>query len=236
MEAMFDKSRQVLEETGQDRKTRATGDFHSIERSLPIVGSRLSIPLLDSVSSYLGQHNPLASSVKPGVESVWLLDNTAYRPVRFFPLRPGPWQAEFVTAFFEKNTGRDVSKIVAQIAEKIGLGDDGEDEEREQKTIAERLQPFIDTIAPARSVNVTLPTVSIRCLGPGGPSAVSTQTISSLGEHNDGDVVTISAVPSEVTPFGPMTTHFAGPEGWAVISGMLHPTFQVFLGILGNTP
>lgn len=229
MEAVLDKSRQVLEETNQDRKTRTTGDFHTIERTLPIVGSRLSIPLLDSISSYLGQHNPLASSVKPGTESVWLFENTAYRPVRFFPLKPGPWQSEFVAAFFKKNTGEDVSKIVAQIAEKVGLGSDGEDEEPAQKTIAERLQPFIDSIAPARFVEVTLPTGSVRSLGPGGPSAVSTQIISNLGDHNDGDAVSISAVSSEVTPYGPMTTHFAGPDGWAVISGMLHLISKVIL-------
>lgn len=222
MEAVLDRSRQVLEETGQDRKTRTTGDFHTIERSLPIVGSRFRISFLDSISSYLGQHNPFACSVKPGTESVWLLENTAYRPVRFFPLKPGPWQAEFVAAYFEKNTGKDVSKIVAQIAEKIGLGNDGEDKEQAQKTIAERLQPFIDTIAPARSVKVTLPTGIVHSLGPGGPSAVSAQIISNLGEHEDGDAVSTSAVPSEVTPYGPMTTHFAGPEGWAVISGMLY--------------
>ena len=220
MEAILDKSRQALEETDQDRKTRTTGDFHSIERSLPIVSSRLGIPVLDSVSSYLGQHNPFASSVKPGSETVWLLDNTAYRPVRFFPLKPGPWQAEFVAAFFKKNTGKDVSKFVAQIAEKIGLGNDEGDKEQEQKRIAERLQPFIDTIAPARSVRVKLPTGRVCSLGPGGPSAVSTQIVT-LGEQNDGDAVYISAVPSEVTPYGPMTTHFAGPDGWAVISGML---------------
>lgn len=229
MDAAFCKSRQVLEETGQDRETRTTGDFHSVEGSLPVIGSRLSIPLLDGISSYLGQHNPLASSVQPGLESAWLFENTAYRPVRFFPLKPGPWQAEIVTAFFKKNTGKDVSKIVAQIAEKIGLGNGGEDEEQEKKTIAERLQPFIDTIAPARSINVTLPTGSVRTLGPGGPSAVSTQIVSNLGEHNDGDAVSISAVLSDVTPYGPMTTHFAGPEGWAVISGITPMPFPPIL-------
>lgn len=237
MEAVLDRSRQVLEETGQDRKTRTTGDFHTIERSLPIVGSRFRISFLDSISSYLGQHNPLACSVKPGTESVWLLENTAYRPVRFFPLKPGPWQAEFVAAYFEKNTGKDVSKIVAQIAEKIGLGNDGEDKEQAQKTIAERLQPFIDTIAPARSVKVTLPTGIVHSLGPGGPSAVSAQIISNLGEHEDGDAVSTSAVPSEVTPYGPMTTHFAGPEGWAVISGMLYlRTDSSLQHVHGKTP
>ncbi|MCJ1465847.1 hypothetical protein MMC07_004466 [Pseudocyphellaria aurata] len=239
MDAAYCKSRQVLEETGQERETRTTGGFHSIEGSLPIIGSRLNIPLLDGISSYLGQHNPLASSVQPGVESAWLFENTAYRPVRFFPFKPGPWQVEIVTAFFKKNTGKDVSKIVAQIAEKIGLGNDGEDEEQEKKTIAERLQPFIDTISPARSINVMLPTGRVRTLGPGGPSAVSTQTVSNLGEHNDGDVVSISAVLPEVTPYGPMTTHFAGPEGWAVISD-IDDTIKVTMtpspiGILRST-
>ncbi len=130
-----------------------------------------------------------------------------------------------------------MSKIVASMAENIGLGkgkdvedglDDGEDEGDEgevAETIAERLQPFVQTIAPARSVKVTLPTGEIRRLGPGGPSAGSLQIISCLGEHEDGDTALISAIPPKVTPYGAMRMYVAGPEGWAVISGLsCHPS------------
>ena len=223
MEAARDQVRQVLEQTGQDRQTRTTGDFPGTEHNLPVVGSRQGISLLDSGFSYLGSYNPLASKVDPATECVWLFDNVAYRPVKRLPRQSRPWQAEFVAAYFKKNTGRDISKIVAQIAEKIGLGKDGEDEVQTRKTIAERLQPFVDTIAPARTVQVILPTGNVHTLGPGGPSAVSTQVIRALGDHQDGDTVSIPAVSSAVTPYGPMTTHFAGPEGWTVISGPLFP-------------
>lgn len=222
MEAVRDQVRQELEQTRQDRKTRTTGDFSGTEHKLPIVGSRQGITLLDSCFSYLGSYNPLASKVNPATESVWLFDNVAYRPVKFLP-RPQPWQAEFVAAYFKKNTGTDISKMVAQIAEKIGMSEDGEDEVQTRKTIAERLQPFVDTIAPARMVQVMLPTGNVHTLGPGGPSAVSTQMVRTLGDHQDGETVSIPAVLSEVTPYGPMKTHFAGPEGWAVISGPLFP-------------
>lgn len=231
MEAAFDKARQVLEETDQDRETRSAGNFKATERSLPLIGSRFEISILDSLSSYLCQHNPLAKPVNPATESVWLFDATAYRPVYFYSHKPQPWRAEVQAAYFKKNTGKDLSKIVAQIAEKIGLGHEGKDGGGSQSTIAERLQPFVDTIAPARYVKVQLPRGDVRSLNPGGPSAVTTQTISNLGEHNDGDTVAVSATPPEVAPHGLMTTHFAGPDGWLVISGLssfhiLHPVIH----------
>lgn len=218
----MDRTRQQMEETELDRETRVKGGFGETEKGLPIVKTLRGVPLLDRTFSYLtafGLRNPLAADVNPVTEIVWLIDNTAYRPVHIYPHKPQPWQAEFLVAYFKKNTGRDVSKIVADIAEKIGLGD-GEDEIQVEKTIVERLQPFIDVIAPARSVKVTLPHGVVHKLGPGGPSALSMQTVTNLGEHNDGDSIEISPIPKEIATYGAMTTHFAAPEGWAVISGM----------------
>ena len=218
----MDKTRQVMEETSGDRETRKEGDFHKVEAGLPKnISSRSNAPMLDQVSSLLGAHNPLAKDVDPATEEVWLLDNTAYRPVHIYPHAPQPFQAQFIAAYFKKNTGADVSKAVAEIADKLGLKkEDGDDDAASaEKTIAERLLPFVQTIAPARSVDVKLPNGTIHKLGPGGTSAVSDQLIVAVQEHKDGESASISAVPANVTPHGPMLTHFAEPEGWAVISG-----------------
>ena len=220
METVFDKARQVMEETALDRETRTTGNFEKAENALPKqIGSRSNIPLMDNISSYLGASNPLAKKVDPNTEEVWLLDNTAYRPVHIYPHRPQPYQADFVAAYFKKNTGKDWSKAVANIADVIGLSQQGEDRAETEKTIAHRLLPFVQTIAPARSVDVKLPDGRIHKLGPGGRSAVSDQNIVFTAEHEDGESVSIPAVRADVTPHGPMLTHFAGPEGWLFISG-----------------
>ena len=221
----MDKTRQMMEETSGDRETRKEGDFHKVEQGLPKdIGSRSNIPMLDNASSFLGSHNPIAKNVDPETEEVWLLDNTAYRPDSTDSQAPQPFQAEFVAAYFKKNTGADVSKAVAEIADKIGLGkDDGLDAESAKKTIAERLLPFVQTIAPARSVDIKLPSETVQSLGPGGRSAVSEQVVSTLKDHKNGESTSINAVPDHVTPHGPMLTHFAEPEGWAVISGISTP-------------
>ena len=220
MEAVFDKDHQVMEETTLDRETRTAGDFEKAENALPKqIGSRSNISWMDNISSYLGASNPLAKKVNPKTEEVWLLDNTAYRPVHILPHGPQSYQAEFVAAYFKKDTGKDWSKTVANIADVIGLKQQGEDRAQTEKTIAHRLLPFVQTIAPARSVDVKFPDGSIHRLGPGGRSAVSDQTVVFSAEHKDGESVSIPAVPAEVTQHGPMLTHFAAPEGWLFVSG-----------------
>ncbi|KAK4691047.1 hypothetical protein P7C71_g5876, partial [Lecanoromycetidae sp. Uapishka_2] len=219
METTYDKSRQVMEETGSDREGREAGGFSQAEKDLPHhIGSRSNIPFMDNITSFLGWHNPFAKDVDSSTECVWLLDNHAYRPVHVYPHAPQPFQAEFVAAYFKKNTGKDVSKIVANIADQIGLGNgDGLNRADSEKIIAQRLQPFVDTIAPARSVDVKLPDGSVHKLGPSGRSAVSEQLIMAIQEHKDGESATISAV-SDCTPYGDMLTQFAEPEGWLFVS------------------
>ena len=221
MNSLFDKARQLLEITRQDRDTRSSGGFASIERDLPKRNEFSSISLLDKASSYFGKRNPIAARIDPETECVWLFDTTAYRPVHVYPHAEQPYQAELIAAFFKKNTGKDVSKAVASIADKIGLDkeEDGDKKANAEKTIAHRLQPFVDTIAPARFVEITLPDARVEKLGPGGPSAVSQQTVTAIQEHNNGDKVHVPAIPDHLTPHGPMTIHFAAPEGWMVISG-----------------
>ena len=217
----MDKAKQMMEETSGDRETRKEGEFHKAEEALPKhIGSRLNIPMFENVTSVLGSHNPLAKDVDPDTEEVWLLDNTAYRPVHPYPHAPQPFQTHIIAAYFKKHTGTDVSKVVAEIANQIGLGkDDGLDKATAEKTIADRLLPFVQTIAPARSVDVKFPDNTIHKLGPGGTSAVSDQLIVAISDHRNGESISTPAIPEHVTPHGPMLTHFAEPEGWAVISG-----------------
>lgn len=110
---------------------------------------------------------------------------------------------------------------MADIADKIGLKEgSGEEREKGEKTIAERLQPFVDVVAPARWVDVKMPNGKVKRLGPGGRSATTQQTCIFESEHRDGDVAETGAVNEAVTPHGPTVTRFAEPEGWMVISGM----------------
>lgn len=213
------KVRQIREETPLERKTRSKGNFGTCERQLPVVASRFEIPLFDSLTSYLtffGFRNPFASEARARKEEVWLFDNYAYQPVNGLVKDSHTWQAEFPVAYFKKNTGKDLSKMVASVGDNIGLGHNDEEAE---KTIARRLQPFADAIAPARYVKITLPTGKVQKLGPGGPNGISNQIVADLGRFKTGNMAVNSAIPSTLCPYGSMTTYFAGPEGWSVISG-----------------
>ena len=216
----MDKGRQMMDETHTEHETRSVGDFRKIEDLLPKhIGSRWNIPFLDNMGSFLSTLNPMAKAVDPEKEEVWLLDNTAYRPVHVYPHQPQPFQARFTAAFFKRYTGKDWSKAVASIADTLGLAD-GEGRAQAEKTIAHRLKPFVETIAPARYVDVKLPNGTLQKLGPGGRSAVSQQIVMSIPDHKDGDGAEISAITPNVTPHGPMLTHFAEPEGWLMVSGI----------------
>lgn len=224
----LDQLRQESEETSLDRETRNAGKFAEMEASLPrSIRSQAKLPFLGDLASYLGAYNPLARPASVKEDAVWLLDNTAYRPIPTHSLLhqadAQPWQAEYVVAYFKRNSGRKPSEIVAQIADKIGLGAEGEDRAAGEKRIAERLQPFMQDIQPARSVDVKIPGVGVKRLGPGGRGAMSSTTISGLGELTDGKPLTVKALDSGVAPYGSMNTYVADPEGWMVISGTLFP-------------
>ena len=211
----------LMHETPDEFRTRRAEGFPDSERDLPKhVGSRFNIPLADNLSSYLGELNPIAREVDPATEVVWLLDNTAYRPVHRYPHKPQPWQAEFVAAYFKKDSGKDLSVWVADIANKLGLGQKGENIEDVKATIAARLVPFAQDVRPARFVNVSFPNRDVEKLGPGGRNAISSQTVGTMGDHRDGDTVAVNTVPPELAPNGSMNIYFAEPEGWAVISGI----------------
>ncbi|KZF24699.1 hypothetical protein L228DRAFT_237601 [Xylona heveae TC161] len=207
-----------MEETPQERQTRKTGDFPKVEHELPAMPSRMQAPFLDSASSYLGSYNPFARPVT-AEDTVWLLDNTAYRPVSAINLRRQPFQAEFIVAYFRRNSGKWFSKFVADVAEKVRLGEPGEDEAAVEALIRKRVQPMFDTILPARTVNILLHNGSVAKLGPSGRNGVSNNSISLGGDpHPDNRAKHIAVIDGEEAHHVSMTTHFAEPEGWGFIS------------------
>ncbi len=210
-----------MEETHQERETREAGDFKKVESSLPTVASVASrfdsSAIADNLSSYLGTHNPFGRPVA-ATDTVWLLDNTAHRSHTF----PHHWQAEFVAAYFLKDSGKNVGNVVADIAEKIGLGEDNKDEKEVESLIRSRVQPFLDAILPARSVKVEFGGAKgdrdIKALGPSGRHGISSQVVKIDGEHKDKEQIKSEAVMPNDDDVS-MITEFAETEGWGFVSG-----------------
>lgn len=203
--AVASQARQRSQETNQDYETRVAGHFPEFEANMPNLVNRFKFSLTDNLSSYLGRNNPLYTNVDPETDYVWLLDNTAYQN------RIGRWKAEFVAAYFRKNSGRDLSEIVAWISEKIGLADDC----RERETVAKRLRPLLDTILPAHAVTIDLQGLNAR-LGPSGRDGISSDELAIPGSgYQDNQVIISKAINADATS---LRTTFAKPKGWAVIS------------------
>jgi hypothetical protein len=177
-----------------------------------LISSRTRMKYFDWVSSFLGRRNPHTHPVGKD-DLVWLFDNTAHRNQK------GEWEAECVAAFFRKGSGKDLSRAVADIAEKLGLGKGDEAE----KTIAKRLQPFADVIEPAKTMRIRIGQAGELQLGPSGPDGVSSDVHLLPGSgYLDGKAVHPIAVlgkddPREIKA----TMNIAEPYGWAVVSGEL---------------
>ena len=180
-------------------------------------------PVIDRVTSFLGRSNPFTRAADPNQNTVWLFDNTAYRPVHAYPHKPQPFQAEFVACYFIKSSRKDIGKFVASIADQIGLdGSLGPDQDAEtRRTIAERVQPFVYQIAPARTLKITIPNPGgalTATLGPSGSNGISSQIVIT------GDSSNLEPIhPTTSVPFQPpvqMSTFFAPPtsSAWTVIS------------------
>ncbi|KAF1922486.1 uncharacterized protein M421DRAFT_78116 [Didymella exigua CBS 183.55] len=203
--AMAGQARQRFQESEEDRITRSAGHFSEFEADMPKLANRFQFSFKDNLSSYLGRNNPFYSEANDDTDYVWLLDNTAYQN------RLGRWKAEFVAAYFVRHSGKDLSEVVAWVSEKIGLADD----EEAKKTIALRLEPFLDAILPAHAVNINLQGMKVR-LGPSGRDGISIDELAIPGSnYKDGETVTSRAIGATATP---LKTTFAKNKGWAVLS------------------
>ncbi|KAF2104063.1 hypothetical protein NA57DRAFT_62792 [Rhizodiscina lignyota] len=205
----YPHARQLHEETQEEKDFRAHNKFPEFEATMPALPSRRRADLIDTFTSWLGQKNPIHHRVDPAKDSVWLLDNTAYRPPH---ADAEQWEAEFVIAYFIKNSGEDVSKIAADVAEKIGIGAG----DAQEKTIAERLQPLLDSILPAHTVSVDINPNGSTQLGPSDENGISSQLVNIWDDRADGDTRVFNAV--GIQSATPCRTTFAEPSGWAVIS------------------
>jgi hypothetical protein len=103
--------------------------------------------------------------VDPALHNVWILDNIAFRDAD-----DRKWRAEFVACYFIKNSGKDVSKAVAIVADALDLS---LDDEELQKRMEKRLQPFADQILPNRTLEVTVDGKETLRLGPSNQSGYS---------------------------------------------------------------
>lgn len=197
-----------MQEDEEDRETRSIGKFSDFENTMPYLNNRFNCSLKDNLSSYLGSRNPFYKTVDPENNIVWLFDNTAYQPEN----GNGAWKAEFVAAYFLKDSGKDTSEVVAYISEKIGLAQG----DKAEATIAKRLQPLLDAVLPAHAVNVDIVDKDVMRLGPSGRDGISSDELGlPAGDYTDGQNLLSHAVGADVTV---SNTTFATPTGWAVIS------------------
>jgi hypothetical protein len=200
--------------TDLETRSRQLGNFPAVEADLPdiryIEGSDHRPSTATDLLSYLGPWNPLPQDIT-GKDQVWLFDNTAYKSAK-----TGSWEAEFIAAVFDQNSGIQLSKVVANIAEKLGIGKG----DAAEATIQERLIPFVQSTLPGRRVRVDSGQRKELELGPGGRNAISSD-IKALPRHAGGHIMTSEAqVPEGANGELQMRTVYAEPEGWGIISGM----------------
>lgn len=207
-----------VQESPLEAQSRKAAGFGDIEGRLPNLNVISNMGFLAKLTAYLGRRNPFSKPASPEKHKLILFDNTSYRPVHPYPHDPQPWQAEFVAGYFDRGR-KDVADVVSTIADTIGLdGNVGTDQEAKAR-IAERIQPFIDSIASAKTVEIAIPQPTgeplKKLLGPSNANGISSE-IELTGGNNksDGTTVNFTAPAFNLTAI----THFAGPEGWAVIS------------------
>lgn len=195
-----------------EHKTRRERKFCDVESTLPNIKMTPAPDhrpgLATALLSYLGPWNPVPHQITSN-DTVWLLDNTAYRSAN------NEWQAEFVAAAFDRSTGVEVSTVVADVAEKVGLGKG----DAAEATIQGRLIPFVQAVLPARVVRLDFARQRELKLGPGGRNGISSD-VRALPEFDNGEVISsMPKVPQGTNGILKMNTVYAGPEGWGLISG-----------------
>jgi len=221
---------QKWEETPTEKAFRQSCGFNDIESKMPAIGTKRKSTFVDNITSYLGKSNPWTHPVDANEHAVWLFDNTAWQE-----REGGPWRAEVVSSYFVKRSGEDESEAVAKLASVLGIAED----EEAKRTLAKRLAPLLDTVLPSHTVKIQVggDKGDVRKLGPGDRDGISNDFITLRGQHKDGETMTSHAVGIKTAT--PLTTTFAAPTGWAVISDVddtIKKTLTASpLGILSTT-
>ncbi|KAF2717254.1 hypothetical protein K431DRAFT_233580 [Polychaeton citri CBS 116435] len=204
--------------------------------------------------------------VDPALHEVWLYDNTAFRSPAAGEHRPGlrkpasrhdtkptlidsdgksedtpsegnGWEVEFVSSYFIKNSGKDLSRIVAAVAKALNVNDD---DEATKKRIALRVQPFVDFVLPNRTVRIAIDKKEEQTLGPSNYSGNSLDLLTLHFDSPSAPSQFDSWAVATPPPFGhSATTVVAEEHGWGIISD-IDDTIKVTqtpspLGILETT-
>ncbi|KIW89383.1 uncharacterized protein Z519_10237 [Cladophialophora bantiana CBS 173.52] len=221
--AAMDLASQKVNESPLEAQSRKDGNFEEAEAKLPKRWSKTEMSFIDKGTSLLGSKNPFGKKADPKGNIVWLLDNTAYRPIKPGRDAAQPWQSEFVACFFREGR-KDLTKYVSAIADMVGLdGKAGSDDAARQR-IAERIKPFVMAVAPARTIQIKIPCPGAtgiphkRVLGPSNPNGISSQTLLTGGADDADGKTVVCTSEGGIFPNLKSNTRFVGPEGWAVIS------------------
>ncbi|KAI1453142.1 hypothetical protein F4805DRAFT_470292 [Annulohypoxylon moriforme] len=193
-------------------RTRKERRFDETEHDLPnfspFSSSSTTIDKAYDLLSYLGKNNPFPRSVTDE-DTVWLLDNTAYRNEG-----TGRWEAEFVSAAFSQHSSCAVVDAVKAVAQKIEL----DEKDPNYPAIEERVRPFLQDIKPGTEVKALHRGSTPLKLGPGGRNGISSD-IKGLPTKEGGELAaTFAQVPKGANGVLEMKTFYAEPEGWGVIS------------------
>ncbi|GAW22169.1 hypothetical protein ANO14919_117040 [Xylariales sp. No.14919] len=198
------------------QRTRKERRFDDAEKDLPdfsanksaVASASTVADKLYAALAYLGMKNPLTRSITAD-DTVWLLDNTAYRNEE-----TGLWEAEYVAAMFSQHSSSTLVEAVGAIADKIDL----DRCDPAYKTLEERAGPFVQDIKPGTQAKVLYGGKSLMTLGPSGHNGISSE-IKRLPGGNDGETIpTFARVPKGANGLLEMRTFYADAEGWGVIS------------------
>lgn len=212
-EAML-SPKQLIEK--MQRKTRRKQNFSDLEKSIPDPKTTSMMAMKPSgLFSWLRHVTSLQTQVSSR-DTVWLLDNTAFRDPK-----TKEWMAEFVAVVFAQDPSCKVVDIVTSVAKLIGLADDKE----AVRTIERRILPFLLDTLPGRRVEVLhgfrdkkrhRPRLT---LGPTGVNGISSTLVPIPSHHRGGErVPEMLSVPRGADGILEARTIYSEPEGWGVIS------------------
>lgn len=223
--------RQKMDEEPMEAESRKDADFLKVEamlfERLTMAGvssfsptALLKIPgaVVDMLFSWLGTSNPLIRNARAGHNEVWILDNTGYQSKDSMK-----WQAEIVACFFQHGRG-DITKATAAVVDAIGLDGKAGPSQASQKLIESRLRPFVDAVAPARTLPIVINTKGGQpfkyLLGPSDTSGIADQVLEAgHSDQPDGSANTIETDSSvSDVPVTRGVIRLAAPKGFGIIS------------------
>ncbi|KAG6009809.1 hypothetical protein E4U21_001239 [Claviceps maximensis] len=159
---------------------------------------------------WLQKLNIFHPSPKPITDSevVWLLDNTAFKTSS-----TETWKAEFVAAVFEREDKQKLIDMVSAVVRAVGLTDDAS----EQKTVQERLLPFLWDVCPARTITAAHQSLQLK-LGPSNSNGLSSNVMDIPNSDVGSLVGTSTKLGGGAGSVTNMQTYYAGEDGWGIIS------------------